>query len=224
MSTGTVATQMPFQFSTKYNDSETGLLYYGYRFYDPITGRWLNRDPIEETGGFNLYAIADNGPLNSHDWLGLCDLTKVKVLPADFKNQLCSGLNDTLKDSEKKERGGGLYKGRSDAQLDAGETKVGIPAKLDANGKPIHATGPKITLTENFWQTWRFAAADIVVDWHTHPDDGNPEQHPSPKDKTRATRVGCCYIIVTKNTVWSWDPATKQYVNLGTPAEVLGCK
>jgi RHS repeat-associated protein len=35
----------PFRFSTKYDDDETDLLYYGYRYYNPSTGRWLSRDP-----------------------------------------------------------------------------------------------------------------------------------------------------------------------------------
>jgi len=37
--------------STKYTDSETGLLYYGYRYYLPVVGRWLSRDPIGDVGG-----------------------------------------------------------------------------------------------------------------------------------------------------------------------------
>jgi RHS repeat-associated protein len=36
----------PFRFSTKYQDDETDLLYYGYRYYNAGTGRWLSRDPI----------------------------------------------------------------------------------------------------------------------------------------------------------------------------------
>jgi RHS repeat-associated protein len=39
-----------FRFSTKYQDEETGLLYYGYRYYQPSMGRWMNRDPINELG------------------------------------------------------------------------------------------------------------------------------------------------------------------------------
>ena len=38
-------------FSTKFRDYYTGLYYYGYRYYDPVTGRWPSRDPIEENGG-----------------------------------------------------------------------------------------------------------------------------------------------------------------------------
>ncbi len=40
----------PVGFSTKYTDAETGLSYYGYRYYDAVQGRWINRDPIEERG------------------------------------------------------------------------------------------------------------------------------------------------------------------------------
>jgi len=29
----------------------------GYRFYNPELGRWINRDPIEEEGGLNLYGF-----------------------------------------------------------------------------------------------------------------------------------------------------------------------
>jgi RHS repeat-associated protein len=60
-----------FKFSTKYADAESGLLYYGYRFYNPGTGRWLNRDPIEEFGGMNVLAFVQNATPNSYDVLGL---------------------------------------------------------------------------------------------------------------------------------------------------------
>ena len=46
-----------YRFSTKPRDIETGLYYHGYRYYDPMTGRWPSRDPIEEDGGVNLYEI-----------------------------------------------------------------------------------------------------------------------------------------------------------------------
>ena len=40
----------PFRFSSKQLFYQTGLYYYGYRFYDPNLQRWLNRDPMEEQG------------------------------------------------------------------------------------------------------------------------------------------------------------------------------
>ena len=69
--TGPMAKANPLRFSTKYQDDETDLIYYGYRYYDPSTGRWLNRDPIGERGGLNLYANCRNDVINCVDWLGL---------------------------------------------------------------------------------------------------------------------------------------------------------
>ena len=60
-----------YRFSTKPLDSATGLYYYGYRYYDPVSGRWPSRDPIEETGGINLYGFVGNSPLGDIDSLGL---------------------------------------------------------------------------------------------------------------------------------------------------------
>ena len=40
-----VVADQPFRFSTKYTDSETGLVYYGRRYYDPRQGRFVGRDP-----------------------------------------------------------------------------------------------------------------------------------------------------------------------------------
>lgn len=63
----------PFRFSTKFTDVETGLIYYGHRYYDPKNGRFINRDPIEESGGLNLYVFCGNNPVNRWDYLGMCD-------------------------------------------------------------------------------------------------------------------------------------------------------
>ena len=60
-----------FRFSTKYQDDETDLLYYGFRYYNPETGRWMSWDPIEERGGLNLYAFVGNDGVNKWDLLGM---------------------------------------------------------------------------------------------------------------------------------------------------------
>jgi len=62
---------LPFRFSTKYWDAETGLYYYGYRYYRPDLGRWVSRDPIGENGGRNLYVIVHNRSVDRRDLLGL---------------------------------------------------------------------------------------------------------------------------------------------------------
>jgi RHS repeat-associated protein len=43
---------------------------YLYRYYDPLTGRWPSRDPIEERGGLNLYGFVGNDGIDSIDILG----------------------------------------------------------------------------------------------------------------------------------------------------------
>jgi RHS repeat-associated protein len=68
---GPLAQANPWRFSTKYQDEETGLLYYGYRFYNPTDGRWPSRDPIGEEGGINVYAIVANNTVTDLDYLGL---------------------------------------------------------------------------------------------------------------------------------------------------------
>ena len=60
-----------YRFSTKPLDQTTGLYYYGYRYYDPVTGRWPSRDPIEEEGGLNLYGFVGNDGINHWDTMGL---------------------------------------------------------------------------------------------------------------------------------------------------------
>ena len=68
---GVFAKNNPYRFSTKYQDAESDLLYYGHRFYNPSTGRWPNRDPLGELGGINLYGFVRNSAVNLYDPLGL---------------------------------------------------------------------------------------------------------------------------------------------------------
>ncbi|MCH8540526.1 MAG: RHS repeat-associated core domain-containing protein [Opitutales bacterium] len=63
--------------------------YYGFRYYDPETGRWPSRDPIEEQGGLNLYGFVGNDGVNLWDVLGLREWC-----PED-----CDLLRDLLRDA-----------------------------------------------------------------------------------------------------------------------------
>lgn len=69
--TGEYSTNNPFRFSTKYTDTESGYLYFGRRFYNAQTGQWINRDPLEEPGGINLYAFVKNNAIGNIDPVGL---------------------------------------------------------------------------------------------------------------------------------------------------------
>ena len=54
--TGPMAKTNPFRFSTKYQDDETDLLYYGYRYYTASTGRWLSKDPLGDEAFLRSYS------------------------------------------------------------------------------------------------------------------------------------------------------------------------
>jgi len=54
----------PFGFAGGITDTHTGLVRFGARDYDPVSGRWTSKDPILFAGGsFNLwcYALNDHG-------------------------------------------------------------------------------------------------------------------------------------------------------------------
>ena len=95
LSTNNETIEQPFKFSSEYYDSETGLIYYNYRYYDVNTGKWLKRDPIQEEGGYNLYAFVNNNPVNYFDNLGLCSLensTNKDIYKADFDGESLESL------------------------------------------------------------------------------------------------------------------------------------
>jgi len=74
-----------YRFSSKEWHASSGLLYYLYRYYDANLQRWLNRDPLEESGfelirhglysphgdPANLYLFVKNAPANTVEYLGL---------------------------------------------------------------------------------------------------------------------------------------------------------
>ena len=68
---GLMADINKYRFSSKEWEGNSGLYYYGYRFYDPNLQRWVSRDPIQELGGLNLYAFVENDPLNAIDAFAL---------------------------------------------------------------------------------------------------------------------------------------------------------
>jgi RHS repeat-associated protein len=72
--TGPLAEANLYRFSSKEWHPPSGLVYYGYRFYDPSLQRWVNRDPIGEAGCANLYRALGNCPLSFYDAFGLADL------------------------------------------------------------------------------------------------------------------------------------------------------
>jgi RHS repeat-associated protein len=73
-----------------------GVTYYGYRWMDPLTGRWPSRDPIEERGGINLYGFVGNDGINHFDFLGLVERTVSLADPHNTTSDLQMGIHVVL--------------------------------------------------------------------------------------------------------------------------------
>ncbi len=108
--TGTNAANNVYRFSSKEFHVNSGMYYYGYRFYDPNLQRWLNRDPISELGfetlprrgwgkndDLNLYDYVHNSPISYQDPYGLSLWSRIK----DFFKDLCHGGKEAAKDKAK---------------------------------------------------------------------------------------------------------------------------
>jgi len=132
--TGPVAKLNPFRFSTKNQDDEMELLYYGYRYYNSGTGRWLSRDPVQEYGGVNLYGFIANSPNNHSDLLGLkkkCGVESFTVKWSIAKNKYPDGVTALIEiDVYVKFKNGGDYDQR------CCEFKQFVAATSKVNGSP----------------------------------------------------------------------------------------
>jgi RHS repeat-associated protein len=63
----------PWRFAGK-RAEETGLIFFGRRYYCPELGRWITQDPLGFKGGPNLYAYVHNSPLTEADLYGLLSI------------------------------------------------------------------------------------------------------------------------------------------------------
>lgn len=81
-------------FHGEFQDLDTGLYNYGYRYYHPELGRWLSRDPLKELFGSYLYVFVLNEAVNIIDVLGLAGMPN--------KNYIDGGGHES--DSERRKR------------------------------------------------------------------------------------------------------------------------
>jgi RHS repeat-associated protein len=67
------AVSSDFGYAGYFEHAASGLDFAMYRAYDSNHARWLNRDPIAEAGGINLYEYVGDSPIARRDPTGLCD-------------------------------------------------------------------------------------------------------------------------------------------------------
>ncbi len=93
----------PYLFSGRRLDSESGLFYYRARSYDPLWGRFLQRDPAGYVDALNLYAYVRNNPVNFTDPYG-----RIGVFVSGFSGSSgrsgSSGKTDMQKMAEKMDK------------------------------------------------------------------------------------------------------------------------
>jgi RHS repeat-associated protein len=141
--TGPEVELCPFGFSTKYRDEETGMLYYGFRYYQPEMGRWLSRDPIGITGGLNLYGMVGNDPVNHTDKLGL-----LRIASREFPGE-CGEYAVTF-----------LFQ-LSQPAASAGYLVQEINKTVEVTDC---ATGKTTKETSHFWESWQVQRGSQVPD------------------------------------------------------------
>ncbi|HEX3028224.1 MAG TPA: SpvB/TcaC N-terminal domain-containing protein [Clostridia bacterium] len=71
-----------YRYNGKERDNESGLYYYGARYYAPFAARWLNCDPLGMVDGLNLYSYVRNNPMVFNDPTGMAAPSR-----ADARNQ-----------------------------------------------------------------------------------------------------------------------------------------
>jgi len=69
--TASGSTRADYRYAGLFYHAPSGLYLTHYRAYDPVTARWLSRDPVGERGGVNLYTYVGNSPLAFIDPIGL---------------------------------------------------------------------------------------------------------------------------------------------------------
>ena len=132
-------------FSSKPTFGGTGLLYYGYRWYSPSLGRWINRDPIEERGGLNLYGFVGSDGVGKWDVLGLAGYGNRYGLPEAFWNWYhrqykCKGDSDIDKDGAKELYDEWLEEGKPNP-----EGSRTVPPKEVTDDDPDAEPEPEVT-------------------------------------------------------------------------------
>ena len=125
----------PWRFSSEYADDSLVLVYYNYRHYEPMSGRWLSRDPIEENElTMNIYLFLGNTFGRYFDSLG-----QVPILPI-FAAAIKSAVIEAVK-----EMGLNLLSSWLDARIleaklvfDAALTSCGMSANVRVDSDGFH--------------------------------------------------------------------------------------
>jgi RHS repeat-associated protein len=163
VSRGPMAEMNKYRFSTKPQDAESGLYYYGKRYYNLSNSKWLNRDPLGESGGINIYAFCNNDSINTYDPLGLQNpptltFTVVKSDPGTY-GQFTWEIQWAVNGSANAKNGGQIAQ---DINYEVNVT--------DCAGNQIS----NVTQSVSYTELWRILPGSMNVDGFAYMNNDSP--------------------------------------------------
>ena len=191
-----------FGFQGQFRDNETGWSNYGYRFYVPLLGRWINRDPIGEGGGKNLFVFVGNNSPNKGDRFGLID---PDLLGSGMDAACCGGRhydantqccvdNEIISDTD------GVVKVKICYSVPGGSMNPAAHAGLQVEGSgPSGIRSAPFSGNSSMW---------------IEPDDLIPADEEGNAKHTKDITLSPCYYDIKK-----FETCVEGQVADGTPAE-----
>ncbi|WP_440590657.1 RHS repeat-associated core domain-containing protein [Rheinheimera fenheensis] len=220
----------PIRFQGQYYDSESGLHYNHFRYYDPQTGRFISQDPIGLLGGINHYQYAPNH-INWIDPLGLsckeeCSGEK-RFNTSDEAALYIMKLANPMSKRDNLEYGGLIFK---DATGKYGYTGPIVGTEDGVNPFDGSAKVPDDSLEVGYWHTHgEYSAFDqydnIVRTADPSLDDFNSD-HFSSQDLNVADYKGKSseeykgYVGTPGNIYRGYDAKSKKQYILDKPAPI----
>ncbi len=220
----------PIRFQGQYYDSESGLHYNHFRYYDPQTGRFISQDPIGLLGGINHYQYAPNH-INWIDPLGLsckeeCSGEK-RFNTSDEAALYIMKLANPMSKRDNLEYGGLIFK---DSTGKYGYTGPIIGTEDGVNPFDGSAKVPDDSLEVGYWHTHgEYSAFDqydnIVRTGDPSLDDFNSD-HFSSQDlnvadyKGRSSEEYKGYVGTPGNIYRGYDAKSKKQYVLDKPAPI----
>ncbi len=169
ISAQTSSIQNDHQFSGRLYDGETGLYYFRARYYNPETGRFLQRDPMRNQGRLTLYQYAGGNPIVYGDPFGmedevqqgnLTDETAVEVTGGASRAMNVAGTAGHMKWAERALEGGKAVDNYWDAYRQM---------RFLSNMSNLNCAGPDVS---NLFHTFkRFEELEKTVDAAGGVDD-----------------------------------------------------
>jgi RHS repeat-associated protein len=145
---------MPFGFAGGLYDADTGLVRFGYRDYDPDTGRWTAKDPILFAGGdSDLYGYCLNDPVNLVDSDGEIPTILAGAISGAVIGGVIGGISSAI-------NGGNVWHGVATGLISGGLTGAGIGSGFFAGA----IIGALTDYATQVWDKWNNPCAPASID------------------------------------------------------------